>query len=169
MKAKKKAQLKIKDHLGPFICNKRRAWKEAEEILERMRLKKSFICLYDPHSFICDRRQKHKLSPYIHHRIPEMEQYENQNKWVEGTLIEQDSTQVEVENVRKDLERQLDLDSFLQVPGESSQRPTQKYSAQTSGQPDTSGQRKDSGSQSISEEMTETNTNMGNHPVLQTP
>jgi hypothetical protein len=37
---------------------------------------------------------------------------------VEGTLIEQDSTQVEVDNVMKDLERRLDEDSFVQVPGE---------------------------------------------------
>lgn len=113
MKTKKKAQLRIKDHLGLFICNKKKVGKEAEETLERLRLKKSFIWPYDPHSFICDRRKKHKLFPYIHHRIPEIEQYENQNEWVEGTLIEEDSTQVEVENVLKDLERRLDLDPFV--------------------------------------------------------
>jgi len=71
MKAKKKAQLRIKDHLGPFICNNKKTGKEVEEILEKMRLKKSSIWIYDPHNFICDRRQKHRLSPYIHHRIPE--------------------------------------------------------------------------------------------------
>ena len=75
VKTKKKAHLRIKDHLGPFICNNRKAGKEAEEILERLRLRKSFIWPYDPHSFICDRRQKRKLSPYIHHRIPEIKQY----------------------------------------------------------------------------------------------
>lgn len=85
-----------------------------------MHLKKSFIWPYDPHSFICDRRLKHKLSPYIHHRILEIEQYANQNEWVEGTLIEQESEKVEVENVMKDLEKRLDLDSFVQVPKESS-------------------------------------------------
>ena len=120
MKAKKKAQLRIKDHLGPFICNKRKTEKEAKEILERLRLKNSFIWPYDPHSFISDRRQKHKLSPYIHHRILEIEHYANQNEWVEGTLIEQGISQVEVENVFKDLERRLDLDPFIQVPEESS-------------------------------------------------
>lgn len=54
---------------------------------------------------------KHMLSPYIHHRIPEIEQYENMYEWREGTLVEMDSDQVEVENVMKDLEKRLDLDS----------------------------------------------------------
>jgi len=52
------------------------------------------------------------LSPYIHHNTLEIEQYSNQNEWVEGTLIDQDSDKVEVENVMKDLEKRLDLDSF---------------------------------------------------------
>jgi len=43
MKAKKKAQLRIKNHLGPFVCSNRKTGKTAEEILERMRLKESFI------------------------------------------------------------------------------------------------------------------------------
>ena len=92
VKTKKKVQLRIKDHLGPFIYNKREAGKEADEILQRLRLKQSFIWAHDPHRFICNRRQKHKLSPYIHHRIPEIEQYANQSEWVEGTLIDQYST-----------------------------------------------------------------------------
>ena len=33
-KAKKKAQLRIRDHLGPIVCNTREAWREAERILE---------------------------------------------------------------------------------------------------------------------------------------
>jgi len=74
---------------------------------------------YDPYSFICNRRQKNKLSPYIHHRIPEIEQYANQSEWVEGTLINRDSTEVVVDNVLMDLDRRLDEDSFVQVPGES--------------------------------------------------
>lgn len=131
-KAKKKAQLRIKDHLGPFVCNNKKAGKEAEKIIEsRMQLKKSFGWRYDPHSFICDRRMKHKLSPYIHHSIPEIEQYANMNEWREGTLIEPDSDRVEVENVMKDFEKRLDLDSFVQVHAESSQRPTPEPSAST--------------------------------------
>lgn len=112
MKEKKKAQLRIKDQLGPFVCNNREAGRIAEEILKRMHLKKSIIWPYDPHSFICNRRQKHNLSPYIHPNIPEIEQYANQNEWVEGTLIDQDSDKVHRENVMKDLEKRLDLDSF---------------------------------------------------------
>jgi len=110
-KAKKKAQLRIKDPLGPFVCNNREAGKEAEEILEQMRLNKSFVWRYDPQGFICDRRMKHKLSPYFHHKIPEIEQYENMDEWREGTLVEMDSDQIDVENAMKDLEKRLDLDS----------------------------------------------------------
>jgi len=83
-KAKKKAHLKIKDHLGPFICNNREAGKVAEAILEsHMKLNKIFGWKYDPHSFIYDRRMKNRLSPYFHHRIPEIEQYENMDEWRE--------------------------------------------------------------------------------------
>lgn len=132
MKAKKKAQLRIKDHLGKLICNNRKTGKEEEEILEKMRLKKSFTWIYDPHNFICDRRHKHRLSPYIHHRILETEQYANQKEWVEGTLIDQDSIQVEIENVMKDLEKRLDIEYFEKVPEDSSPRSTQEHSAETS-------------------------------------
>ena len=45
-KAKKKAQLKIKDQLGPFIFNSREIGK-------------------DPLDFIYKRRQKNKMAPYI--------------------------------------------------------------------------------------------------------
>jgi len=73
--AKKKAQLRIRNRLGPFVINNRDAWKEAEKILEdHLKLQKSFRWVpYDPYSFICDRRMKNKLSPYIHHRIPGIE------------------------------------------------------------------------------------------------
>ena len=37
------------------------------------------------------------------------------DEWVEGTLVEKDSEQINVENVVKDLEKMLDLDSFGQV------------------------------------------------------
>jgi len=91
--AKKKAQLRIKSQLGPFICNSREAGQEAERILEdHLRLQKSFYWVpYDPNNFICDRRMKNKQSPYIHQRIPEIEQYANMDEWTEGTLVEKDS------------------------------------------------------------------------------
>ena len=148
-----KAYLRIKDHLGPFICNNREDEKVADEILEILRLKKSFIWPYDPHGFICGRRQKYKLSPYIHHRILEIEQYANQSEWVEGTLIDQDSTQVEVDNVMEDLERRFNEDSFVQVFEEtSSRKQSQETNTQPSEQQGTSERAEDSKKQEKSEQ-----------------
>lgn len=48
VKTKKKAQLRIKEKLGPFNCNSREAGKEADEILQRLKLKQSFMWTYDP-------------------------------------------------------------------------------------------------------------------------
>lgn len=112
--ARKKAPLRIKNQLGPYICNDREAWREAEIILEEhLMLQKSFGWRpYDPNSFICDRRMKNSLSPYIHHRILEIEQFENLDEWIEGTLVEDVSEQVNIENAMRDLEKTLDLDSF---------------------------------------------------------
>jgi len=45
-----------------------------------------------------------------------MKIYSNQSEWLENTLIDKDSTKVDVENILFDLERQLDESSFLQVP-----------------------------------------------------
>lgn len=61
---KKKAQLRIKNQLGPFVCNTREAWKVVEKIREeQLKLQKSFEWKpYDPNSFICDRRMKNRLS-----------------------------------------------------------------------------------------------------------
>jgi len=52
------------------------------------------------------------LSSYKHHRIPEIEQFSNQDEWVEGTLIEELTKQENMEQAMKDLEKTLDLDSF---------------------------------------------------------
>jgi len=141
--AKKKAQLRIKNQLGPFVYNTREAWKEAEIFLEEhLKLQKSFGWKpYDHNNFICDRRMKNRLSPYIHHRIPEIEQYANMDQWREGTLVEHDSEQVNFEKVMRNLEKTLDLDSFGQVPfklsqisgvGASSARTSQQPSQETS-------------------------------------
>lgn len=90
--AKKKAHLRIKNQLGPFVCNTREAWREAKIILEdHLKLQKSFGWIpYDPNSFICDRRMKNGLSPYIHHRILEIEQFASMDEWREQTLVEND-------------------------------------------------------------------------------
>jgi len=54
---KKKAQLTIRNQLGPFIINKMEAWEDADKILgEDLKLKKSFWWVpYDPNSFISER------------------------------------------------------------------------------------------------------------------
>lgn len=96
--ARKKAQLKIRHQLGPFIFNKREeAWKDADTILrEKLKLKLSFHWApYDLEHFISFRRVKNKLTGYLHHRIHEIEQYANQQEWVEGTLVE-DLTEEEI-------------------------------------------------------------------------
>ena len=59
------------------------------------------------------------MTPYIHHRIPEIEKYANQLQWMENTLEDRYNTKVFVENTLLDLEKQLDEGSFLQVPEES--------------------------------------------------
>jgi len=115
--AKKKAQLKLRNQLGPFIINKKEGWQDAENILgEQLKLKRSFWWVpYDPNGFICDRKVKNRLSAYNHYRIPEMEQYANQDEWVEGTLIEGLTEEEKMEQSMKIFERTLDLDSFGQV------------------------------------------------------
>ena len=67
---------------------------------------------YDPNSFISDRKVRNWLSIYIHHRIPKVEKYANQDVWVEGTLIEEFTQQEKMEQAMNDLEKTLDLDSF---------------------------------------------------------
>jgi len=95
---------------------------------------------------------------------------------VEGTLIDQDSTQVEVDNVWVDLERKIDENSFVQVPGEtSSPKQSQEPSTQplehqdTSDQVGHSGQQEESEHLEISEELAQPQQIMSNPPVLQTP
>lgn len=66
-KAQKKAQLKIKDQLGTFVCNSREAGREADEILQILKQKQSFMWRYDPCDFIYKRRQNNKMAPYIHY------------------------------------------------------------------------------------------------------
>lgn len=87
--AKKKAQLKLRNQLGPFIINKKEGWKDVEKILgEKLKLKRSFWWVpYDPNGFIHDRKIKNRLSGYDHCRIHDFKQYANQDEWVEGTLV----------------------------------------------------------------------------------
>ena len=83
---------------------------------EQLKLKRSFWWVpYDPNGFICDRKVKNRLSAYNHCRIPEIEQYANQDEWVEGTLIEEITEEEKMEQAMKNLEKTLDLDSFGHV------------------------------------------------------
>lgn len=151
--AKKNAKFKIKYQLGPFIFNSREAGREADLILQSMKFQRSFVWRYDPLEFITKKRQKVKLGPFIHHLIPEIEAYANQSEWVEGTLIDQESTRIDIENALINLEKQLDEGSFLQVP-EKSEGPNQ------SNMPDQSD---------IPEKSDRLETTMSTPPVVQTP
>ena len=46
--AKKKTQFKIKNQVGPLICNNRDAGLEAEKYLQEFKFSKSFLWYYDP-------------------------------------------------------------------------------------------------------------------------
>lgn len=80
-----------------------------------MKFKNSFMWRYDHQGLITKLRQKVKLGSYIHHPILEIERYANQYEWLGNTLIDRDSTKVDVENTLFDLEKQLDESPFLQV------------------------------------------------------
>ena len=80
--SKKKAHLKFKHHLGPFIMNKKEGWQDADQILkDKYKLSKSFRWVpYDPEGFICARRVKYRLLGYEHCKYPHIEQYANQQE-----------------------------------------------------------------------------------------
>lgn len=70
---------------------------------------------YDPNHFIILRRVKHRLAGYEHCNIPQIEQYANQQEWVEGTLVEELSDEEIAEKAIKDLEKAVDLEYFGHV------------------------------------------------------
>jgi len=113
---KKKAHLKFKDHLGPFIMNKKEASQDVDLILkEKLKLKRSFWWVpYDPDGFISARRVKYRLTAYKHCKTPHIEQYANQDEWVHGKLVEELTQEEVMEQNVKDIEKTLDLDSFQQ-------------------------------------------------------
>ena len=99
LSAKKKTQFKIKNKLGPFICNNREARQEANKILQHMNFKSSFMCQYDPNGVINKLRLEFKLSPFIHDPRPNIERYAKESEWLENTLL--------------DVEKHIDTSSFL--------------------------------------------------------
>jgi len=114
----KKAQLKIIHQLGPFIFNKREeAWEEADKMLKNVLLLKTsfYWAPYEPNHFISLRRVKYRLTGYGHCSIPQIEQYANQQEWVEGTLVEEFSEEELAETTIKNLVKVVDLESFGKV------------------------------------------------------
>lgn len=65
--------------------------------------------------FISLRRVKYRLAGYDHSSIPQIEQYVNQQEWVEGTLVEEFSKEELAERAIKNLEKAVDLESFGQA------------------------------------------------------
>ena len=74
---RKKTYLKMKNQLGPFICNNREAGPEADKMLQQMKFKNSFMWQYDPHGVINKLRLNVKLGPFIHHPRPDIEMFAN--------------------------------------------------------------------------------------------
>jgi len=77
LSARKKTHFKVKNQLGPFICNNREARPKANKILHQMKLKNNFIWKYDPHGVINKLRLKVKLGPFIHHPRADIERFVN--------------------------------------------------------------------------------------------
>ena len=88
MTAKKKTQFKLKNQIGPFICNHRDAEKEVTKQLLEFKFEQSFLWNYDPQGILSKLRVKCKLTPFIHESKPEIEKFSNQIEWVENTLTE---------------------------------------------------------------------------------
>lgn len=82
----KKSKLKLKAQVGPYILNTRAASKEVENILKYMKFKLSFTCSYEPLGVISNPRIEQKSIPYPHTPRPKIEQYANQEEWVEKAL-----------------------------------------------------------------------------------
>jgi len=114
---KKRAQLKFKNQLGPFVMNKKEGWQDTDLILkDQLKLKRIFWWVpYDPLGFINARRVKYRLTPYDHCKNPHIEKYANQVAWAQGTLVEEFTQEEILEQTPKDLEKTLDLDSADQV------------------------------------------------------
>jgi hypothetical protein len=88
MSLKKKQHLRIKGHIGSFICNSRGTGEEANRLLKEMKFFVSFIWHYDPYRIISEMRVKNKNVPYIHTPKPEIEKFANLIEWELNTLVE---------------------------------------------------------------------------------
>jgi len=105
LSARKKTQFKMKNQLGPFICNTREVGLEEDKILQQMKFKNISMWKYDPHGVINKLRLKVKLGPFIHHPTLDIKRFANESKWLENTLIDMDNIVVDVENTLIDVEK----------------------------------------------------------------
>lgn len=105
----------MKNQLGPLICNNREVGPDGDKILQQIKFINGFMWQYDPRGVINKIRLRVKLGPYIHQPRPDIEQFSNQFEWVENTLIDMDTTVVNVVNTLIDLEKKFDQSSLLQV------------------------------------------------------
>jgi len=78
LSARKKTQFKMKNQLGPFICNNNEAGLEVDKILQQMNFKRSFMWQYDPNGVRNKLRLKFKLSPFIHEPRLDIERFSSQ-------------------------------------------------------------------------------------------
>lgn len=101
--AKKNTQFKIKNQIGPFICNNRNDGKEVDRCLQEIKFTSSFKWSYDPVGVISKLRVKLKLTPFIHESKPEIEKYSNQSEWLGNTLQEVDK-QVDTSSIQDTLD-----------------------------------------------------------------
>jgi len=113
----KKAQLKVRNQLGPFIYNKREeAWQEADKMLNGLGLQTSFLWApYDPNHFISLRRVRYRLANYDHVRLPHIEQYANQLEWREGTLEEATTQEELAQRGVRNIQKMADFELCSQV------------------------------------------------------
>ena len=110
--------MKVRSQLGPFLYNKKEeGWKEANSILEALKLQTSFEWIpYDPNHFVSLRRIRYKLGTYSHVRQPEIEQYANALSWEEGTLEEEITSEELLEREARNIQKEADLETCGQVP-----------------------------------------------------
>ena len=66
--AKKKTQFKLKNQVGPFICNNREVGIEEKKQFSEHKFIKIFLWYYEPYGIIRKMRVKCKLNPYIHEK-----------------------------------------------------------------------------------------------------
>jgi len=105
MAAKKKAQFRVKSELAAFICNNRQVGPAADNMLKELKFAMIFMWQYDPHGVITKMRERVKLAPYVHYSGLGIERYAKQTKWLENTLVDKDSTTIDVEKTLYDIEQ----------------------------------------------------------------